>query len=374
MRFHIVARDIQRHDAVGNFCRQMAALLRARDAEVRLAAENCHPDDRAAIDPLPDAIDHIAPDDVVFFHFSTEDPALARVAALPNPKVFYFHNITPEHFFSRSDPHLAGLVRRGLAQRPLAARFDVLMANSRASAGVLHEGLSRQDRRRIARADIVVCPPIVGVDRWSGFAPEPVPLPAMDRFVLSVGRLAPHKGVDKLLAGFAALAETEAAIGLVVVGPASESDYARQLKADVARLSSGIRRRVTFLHAVTDGALRFLYERAGVYASMSAHEGFGVPLVDAMVFDKPLVICAESAMMETAGPAALVVDHATRGPIAAALRRALSDDAVAARLAAARARRLAELRELANGRLILDAAAAAGKSMTCLADSARRGS
>src|SRR5436190_487150 len=134
MRFHIVARDIRRHDAVGNFCRQMAALLRAHGAEVRLAAENCDPDDRAAIHPLPAAIDGIAPDDIVFFHFSTEDPALALVAALPNAKVLYFQNITAERFFSGSDPHSAGLVRRGLAQRPLAARFDVLMANSHATA------------------------------------------------------------------------------------------------------------------------------------------------------------------------------------------------------------------------------------------------
>ncbi len=88
---------------------------------------------------------------------------------------------------------------------------------------------------------------------------------------------------------------------------------------------------------------------------MSRHEGFGVPLVDAMMFDKPLVIHAEAGMMETSGEAAVIVDASDPHAVADALGAALYDHATRARLASARRVRLATLRQLCDGHLILDA-------------------
>ena len=68
---------------------------------------------------------------VVIFHFSTEDSAFPAIAALECSKILYFHNITPENFFRGIDERSADLARLGLEQRPLAAKFDLLMANSR---------------------------------------------------------------------------------------------------------------------------------------------------------------------------------------------------------------------------------------------------
>jgi glycosyltransferase involved in cell wall biosynthesis len=359
MRFHVIARDIQRHDAVGNFCRQMAALLQSRGAEVSLAAENCHPDDRDIIAPLPAALGDIGPADVIFFHFSTEDPALPVVAALPNRKVIYFQNITPERFFLPDDPKRAQNVRQGLAQRAFAARFDVLMANSRVTARVLHDGLLPDDQARIGQSSIVACPPVVGIDRMAGVAAAPVPLPAVDRLVLFVGRLTPHKNVHTLVQGFSVLAASDESVGLAIAGMPTDPVYTRRLIAEVNGLRQDVARRITFLHGVPDGTLRFLFDRASVFASMSAHEGFCVPLVDTMAFGKPLVISAEEGMMETAGRAALVVADPTPTHIANALAGAMNDSAVARRLASARKQRLAQLRALADGNLILNAAEAA---------------
>jgi glycosyltransferase involved in cell wall biosynthesis len=358
MRFHVIARDIQRHDAVGNFCRQMATLLQSSGAEVSLAAENCHHDDRNMIARLPAALGEIGPADVIFFHFSTEDPALPVVAALPNRKVIYFQNITPERFFLPDDPKAAQNVRQGLAQRVFAARFDVLMANSRVTARVLHDGLLPDDQARIGQSGIVACPPIVGIDRLASVAAVPVPLPAVDRLVLFVGRLTPHKNVHTLVQAFSVLAAADKNVGLAIAGTPTNPAYTRRLIAEVNGLHPDIARRIAFFHNVPDGTLRFLFDRASVFASMSGHEGFCVPLVDGMVFDKPLVISAEPGMMETAGSAALVADPSSVD-IANALAAAIDDTAVARRLASARKKRLAQLRALADGNLILNAAEAA---------------
>ena len=355
MRIHVIARDIRRHDAVGNFCLQIDAFLGTHGYDVSLAAENCHVDDRSSISRVADIIPQITSDDVIIFHFSTEDPAFPVVAALDCPKILYFHNVTPERFFSGSDERSADLARLGLEQRPCAARFDVLMANSRVTARVLYEGLAAADRERIGESGIVDCPPLIGVDRWTTITEESTATSVSARTVLYVGRLAPHKAVRQLIEGFARLAARDDGVHLVCVGGSPDAPETCTLTAGVAALEPSIAQRIQFVHGITDGALKSIYKRAGVCASMSRHEGFGVPLVDALAFDKPLIINAEAGMMETAGEAAIVVDASSPEAVATALGTALDDKATRARLASARRARLETLRRRADGHLSLNA-------------------
>ena len=308
MRIHVIARDIWRHDAVGNFCLQIRAFLGAQGYDVSLAAENYRVDDLFSISRVADIIPHVTSDDVIIFHFSTEDPAFPAVAGLDCPKILYFHNITPERFFAGSDKRTADLVKLGLRQRPCAAKFDVLMANSRVTARVLYEGLAAADRKRIGESDIIDCPPLIGVDRWTTIAEEPTATGVNARTVLYVGRQAPHKGIKDLIEGFALLAAGDDSVSLICVGGSPDVRETCALTSRVAALEPSIARRIRFDHGISDGTLKSIYKHAGVCASMSRHEGFGVPLVDGLVFDKPLVINAEAGMMETAGEAAIVVD------------------------------------------------------------------
>ena len=355
MRIHVIARDIRRRDAVGNFCFQIQALLGTHGYDVSLVAENCHLDDRSSIGRSADVIPQITADDVIIFHFSTEDPAFPVVAALDCPKILYFHNITPERFFEDFDPQTADLVRLGLAQRPCAASFDVLMANSRVTARVLYEGLAAADRDRIDESGIIACPPLIGVDRWTTITEESAAADVNARTVLYVGRLAPHKGLKQLIEGFALLAAGNDSFRLVCVGGSPDTPETSALTASVAALEPSIAQRIQLVHGVSDAALKSIYMHAGVCASMSRHEGFSVPLVDALAFDKPLVINAEAGMMETAGEAAIVVDASNPAAVATALGMALDDTATRARLASARRARLETLRRRADGHLILNA-------------------
>jgi glycosyltransferase involved in cell wall biosynthesis len=353
-RVYVIARDIQRNDAVGNFCVQIAKLLGDTGFDARLAAENCHPDDRPHILKMPEALATIESDAVVLFQFSTYDPAFPAVAALPNPKIVFFQNITPERFFRGHDDHTADLVRQGLDQRPLCAQFDVIMANSVATAAALCEGLAPEAARAIDPSRIVACPPVIGTERWNDIMPGDTKASDKSRLVLFVGRLVPHKGVDDLIDGFALLAKNDPDVRLSIVGGPAHSPYALALKQRVAALDAGTGARIAFHHDITDAELKALYREAEVCASMSRHEGFGVPLLDAMFFDKPLVIRAEPGMEETAGAAAIVVSVPSAAEIAGALVSAL-DDCVRAELAQARVVQLDKLRAGADGQIIIGA-------------------
>lgn len=354
-RVYVIARDVQRNDAVGNFCVQIAKLLDGAGFDAKLAAENCHPDDRAHILKMPEALSTIEPDAVVLFQFSTYDPAFPTVAALPNPKIVFFQNITPEHFFRGHDNQTADLVRQGLNQRPLCAQFDVIMANSVATAAALCEGLPPEAAAAIDPTRIIHCPPVIGTDRWDDILPAETKASDKSRLILFVGRLVPHKGIDDLIDGFMLLAKDDPIVRLAIVGGPAYSPYALTLKQRVAELDASIVSRITFHHDISEAALKALYHEAEACASMSQHEGFGVPLLDAMFFNKPLVIRAEAGMEETAGGAAIVVRDTSPEQVSKALTASLYDEQVRMQLASARLDQLAKFKSSADGSFIFKA-------------------
>ena len=77
---------------------------------------------------------------------------------------------------------------------------------------------------------------------------------------------------------------------------------------------------------MSDASLAAHFEAADVYLSLSAHEGFGVPLVEAMAAGVPVVARGAGAVAETVGDAALVLAAADPSYVAAALHRACTDE------------------------------------------------
>jgi len=103
---------------------------------------------------------------------------------------------------------------------------------------------------------------------------------------------------------------------------------------------------------VSDAALAAHFEAADVYLSLSAHEGFGVPLVEAMVAGVPVVARGAGAVGDTVAHAALVLAAADPSYVAAALHRACTDEQLRALLRDAGARRARELSAGAVPRIV----------------------
>ena len=153
-----------------------------------------------------------------------------------------------------------------------------------------------------------------------------------------MGRLAPNKGHEGTIAAlFVARATRQPDAHLTIVGSPSEPAYARALHRFAGEL--GVSAAVTFASRLTDARLSAHYEAADVLVMLSEHEGFGVPLLEAMTHDVPVVAYAAGAVPEVMGPAGVLLDTRAPRAVADAVSGLLADPDRRAALVAAGRRR-----------------------------------
>ena len=141
--------------------------------------------------------------------------------------------------------------------------------------------------------------------------------------MLFVGRLAPNKCHHDLIAAFAVLSRFRPQSRLVFVGEGSPLQYLQSLKSFARRLE--VYDRVVFAGKVSDKNLLQWYQLSDVLACASEHEGFGVPLVEAMANGLPVVAYDAAAVAETVQNAGIVLRDKRPVTMAIALDRVLGD-------------------------------------------------
>lgn len=157
------------------------------------------------------------------------------------------------------------------------------------------------------------------------------------RWLVSVARLVPHKGIDTVLRAMTQLQGTEADVRYAVVG---SGDCADELEQLVRR--EGLDRRVRFLPGVPDRDLPALYNLADVYVGVSRRtalsvEGFGISLAEAAACGVPVVAGKSGGIPEAVqnGQTGILVDAERPEEVADAVRTLLRDRALARKFGAA---------------------------------------
>ena len=237
--------------------------------------------------------------DVTIFHFALPSPMSAAFAALPHGRVLQYHNVTPARFFAPYAPslfRLASIARDELTD--LAAVTDLALGDS---------AYNRHELDEIGFTRTGVMPIAVDTDRLTKAPRQPVLEEILDDGLVNflfVGRIAPNKKIEDHIR----LAEQykryiDAYYRFIFVGryDVVPRYYAaiRALLAEYKMLED----RFIFTGPVPDAELAAYYRASSVYVSLSEHEGFCVPLVEAMAMDVPVLAYSAAAVPDTLGGA-----------------------------------------------------------------------
>ena len=329
---HQLSPNLGYGDAISNEMLEIREMLRSAGYRSEIVATFVDP---ALVSQAtvyrPDAI---KPDEGLIYHHSIG--AAVTVAALehPGPKGLVYHNITPAEHFRPYRPDFSKILRSGREDLwSLAGAFEVSVGDSRYNAAELE---------RFGFASPGVLPLSVDPIGWD-LPPSQAWMERLSdgrRNVLFVGRVAPNKRQDRLVEAFSMLrAMTD--VRLVLAGSAPPGDpYAEHVRGCIRNHGLEDSVIVTGHCALPD--LHAFYRCADLFWSFSEHEGFCVPLIEAMWFDVPVVALASSAVPETLEGSGLPFAWGDDNfKVAALALSALRDEKVRARvLAGQRQRRM----------------------------------
>lgn len=240
-------------------------------------------------------------------------------------RVTTIHDI---HFKLVPEAHL-GLMGLGMSVlvRAAARRSHRIITDAGSTARELHEHLGVRQHKidvvplAVAAPD-AVAPPVGEIRTRFNLGERPL--------VLSVSAKRPHKNLVRLIS---ALALIPAERRPVLVIPGYPTPHEDELRAHAAQL--GLAADVHLLSWITAEELEGLYAAATCLVCPSLHEGFGLPVLEAMSRGVPVACSDRGALAEVAGDAATFFDPLDAGSIAAAVDRVLGDEVVAERLSAA---------------------------------------
>ena len=325
-------------DAVSNDTRAIAKILAESGAETGIYAENLDPRLPRGCAEKINRLPRLSPEDILIYHASTGTRMnydLPKYGGLP---VMVYHNITPAVFFRGYSGWAEKLSRygyQGICQ--LANQVVYCVADSE---------FNRQELIRMGfTCPVDVCPILIPFEDYDQ-APDPQ---IMRQYqgdgwtnILFVGRIAPNKKQEDAIRAFHAYRRRyNPRSRLFLVGSGSGMElYEKRLKEYVKTL--GEEENVIFSgHLKFSGILAY-YHLADLFLCMSEHEGFCVPLVEAMYFDLPIVVYRSTAVPDTLGRGGLLLEEKDPELAAAAIHRILQDEDLRQNLREGQKEKLAE--------------------------------
>ena len=288
---HQMLADFAYGDAIGNDVLAIQKALRAAGLESEIFAQHVHPRLQNRALSIEAYGDLAGPEDVLIFHFSTGHPLADVLPSLPGRKVMRYHNITPAHFLEGINAQAAQRSLMGREQlRRLAPSMELGLGVSAYNCKELAEAGCPQAAEVPILLDLEVLqtPPDKAVlRRFADGGPN----------ILHVGRVAPNKCLHDLIKAHYWLKRLIPGARLILVGTGDRrTPYGEGLRNFVEEMGL---KDVHFAGHVTTAALMAYYRAAHLYLCLSEHEGFCVPLVEAMHFRLPILAHASTGVPGT---------------------------------------------------------------------------
>jgi glycosyltransferase involved in cell wall biosynthesis len=331
MQVALLTHNARAGDAIGNQVAEKLAFFRERGARVRVFVEcdqRLHPDLRPHCcrlgDPEPrgEAWRFLISADLVIVEYSQYFGSLGLLPLLAKGKprlLFDYHGVTPPKLWGE---HNREALEQGARQRGLVWCADAALAHSRFTVRELQDqtGFPAERLHRLGHP--------IDTDRFC-------PAPPRRQFrhqlgladaslVLFVGRVAPNKRVPVLVEALHRLRGQTPPVHLVVVGDQEDLYEAEAVRCRERAGALGVADRLHFLGHLAEDRLLDAYRSADVFVMPSKHEGFCIPLVEAMACGVPVVAARAGAMPETVAGAGLTFTPDDADDLARQLRRVLA--------------------------------------------------
>ncbi|HEY0319363.1 MAG TPA: glycosyltransferase family 4 protein [Pyrinomonadaceae bacterium] len=270
--------------------------------------------------------------DILIYHYSIGwEPALQLLRKKKFRRVVKYHNVTPPEFFAPWSEAYEIACRSGRAQLHAIAQTDcdLYLSDSEYNMLELIE-YGAQESKSLA------LPPFHHIDRLSSLDAD---LSVLNTYrdakanILMVGRVAPNKGHASLIEAFAIYHRYyNQDSRLLIVGKEDKrlASYSVHLRERAARLK--VKDAVVFTGEVTDQELKAYYLLSNIFMIASEHEGFCVPLVEAMAMKLPIVAYGSSAVPQTVDKAGLVWDEHNPHLLAESANFLISDESLSSAL------------------------------------------
>lgn len=321
---------LHRGDAVGRHTLRLREATRARGFHSEIFVDTVDGETAGETVPVLSYAEMAQPGDVVVYQFATASAMAPWLAGRAEVLVVNYHNVTPPELMAPWDNHLA------LGQ--LRAQGDLRLLVPRTALAVADSAYNEAHLAAAGFAATAVISPSAALETiittstststttsaGTGTTDAPDAAPRRGTHWLAVGRVSPNKALESTIAALAvAHARGDTDAWLQLIGKPATDSYVAALHRYVAEL--GLADAVQFAGHASDATVEAAYVDADVLVVTSEHEGFCVPVVEAMAAGVPVVAFDQGAVPEVLGGAGVLVSDKDPYALVAAIAALLRD-------------------------------------------------
>lgn len=322
MQINQIISTIAYGDAVSNDTVAFRQVIRNMGYQSKIYAESIVPPYNSKTALPIDKLTGVEPDDILIYHLSTGTQLSFDFAKYPCRKIVVYHNITPPEFFAENDEFIHGINEWGLKGAAfLHDKVDYCLAVSE---------FNKQDLIRMGyECPIDVLPIVIPL---SDYDKKPdhhiIRKYSRDGYtnLVFTGRLAPNKKDEDIIAAFYYYKKLyNPKSRLFLVGNYKTEDvYYRRIADYIRRLGLG-EDDVKITGHIKFNQILAYYTAADAFVCMSEHEGFCVPLVEAMHFHTPIIAYNSTAIPSTLGGSGMLLEDKDPIFVAGCIDRVIKD-------------------------------------------------
>jgi len=331
-QIHQILPCLSAGDAIGNHTLEIQEILRRWGYTSHIFTDDIHKEVRSFAKPYVQYKRYSSPDNLLIYHFSVGSPVSELVKTLPDKKILIYHNITPPEFLRGFEDYTYEVLRKG--------RDELKTFRGLCHLALGDSEFNRRELEEIGFRPTGVLPIIVDFEKYKTPPRSAIITKYQDGYtnLLFVGRIIPNKRQeDVLLAFYFYKKYINPKSRLFLVGLNGIERYDLLLGELIRRLKL---EDVYFTGKIQFDELLAYYTVSHVLLCMSEHEGFCVPLIEAMYFKVPILAYKAASIPYTLGNSGVLVHSKKYEEIAEMIHLLVEDQDLRTKIIQSQLRRL----------------------------------